>query len=111
MGLLGLDYGSGSDDSDDDANDWTRERIVLAEPEPTAATAAVADEEEEEEETGAPLDFSSILPPPRLAESSRGVIAGLPNPTAKKTGKKKKVIAFKPPVKTSALTTVSADSD
>ena len=111
MGLLGLDYGSGSDDSDDDANDGTRERIVLAEPEPTAATAAVADEEEEEEEEEAPLDFSSILPPPRLAESSRGVIAGLPNPTAKKTGKKKKVIAFKPPVKTSALTPVSADSD
>ena len=112
MGLLGLDYGSGSDDSDDDANDGTRERIVLAEPEPTAATAAVADEEEEEEEEEeeAPLDFSSILPPPRLAESSRGVIAGLPNPTAKKTGKKKKVIAFKPPVKTSALTS-GADSD
>ena len=53
MGLLGLDYGSGSDDSDDDANDGTRERIVLAEPErAAAATAAVADEEEEEEEEG-----------------------------------------------------------
>ena len=104
--MLGLEgYGSGTDDDDDDVGDnATRGRVTLLTDDAPPAEARAPSPPPSAKPAEAP-NFAAALPPPKVTTGS--LFASLPAPGAGAKGAKR-VVAFRPPLKTDAL---GEDSD
>jgi proline-rich protein PRCC len=99
--MLGLEgYGSGTDDDDDDVGDnATRGRVTLLTDDAPPAEARAPSPPPSAKPAEAP-NFAAALPPPKVTTGS--LFASLPAPGAGAKGAKR-VVAFRPPLKTDAL--------
>ena len=104
--MLGLEgYGSGTDDDDDDVGDnATRGRVTLLTDDAPPAEARAPSPPPSAKPAEAP-NFAAALPPPKVTTGS--LFASLAAPGAGAKGAKR-VVAFRPPLKTDAL---GEDSD